>query len=150
MTMTRGEFAALLGIHSNSAEDVSIEGAIAFMQSALSALMPSQQGTDSDIRGTTVLEWDDFSILLQDSEGNLYRIGTVGGEGLLISQDCGLAFDLLFDEDALDKIFDADAVAELQRLHAEYVAKTATKKLDAERANYERLKLKFEGVNDEN
>ena len=147
--MTKGEFASLLGLHSNSAEDISIEGAIALMKSVLSALMPSQQGTDSDMRGTTVLAIDGCSILLQDLEGKLYRIGSIGDEGLLISQDCGLAFDLLFDEDALSKVFDADAVAELQRLHAEYVAESTAKKRDAERATYERLKLKFEGASDE-
>ena len=145
MAMTKGEFASLLGLHSNSAEDVSIEGAIALMRSVLSGLMPSQQEADSDIRGTTVLAIDGCSILLQDLEGKLYRVGSVGGEGLLISQDCGLVFDLLFDEDALSKVFDVEAVAELQRLHAEYVAKTTTKKRSAELAELERLKLKFEG-----
>ena len=143
--MTKGEFAALLGIHSNSAEDVSIEGAIALMRSVLSALMPSQQGTDSDIRGTTVLEWDGCSMLLEDPVGNLYRIGSISDEGLLISQDCGLVFDLLFDKDALSKVFDVDAVAELQRLHDEYVAENINKKRDARRATYERLKAKYEG-----
>ena len=146
--MTKGEFAALLGLHSNSAEDISVEGAIVLMKSVLSALMPSQQGTDSDVRGTTVLAIDGSSILLQDSEGKLYRVGSISDEGLLISQDCGLAFDLLFDEDALGKVFDADAVAELQRLHAEYVADTTTKKRDARRSNYELLKSEFEGVSD--
>ena len=147
--MTKGDFAALLGLHSNSAEDISIEGAIALMRSVLSALMPSQQGADSDIRGTTVLEWDGCSMLLQDSEGKLYRIGSISDEGLLISQDCGLVFDLLFDEDALSKVFDVDAVAELQRLHAEYVAEAMTKNRDARRSNYELLKAEFEGVSDE-
>ena len=143
--MTKGEFAALLGIHSNSAEDINIECAIDLMRSVLSSLMPSQQGTDSDICGTTVLEWSGSSMLLEDPSGKLYRIGSINDEGLLISQDCGMAFDLLFDKDALDKVFDVDAVAELQRLHDEYVADNTTKDLDADRALYERLKLKFEG-----
>ena len=143
--MTRGEFAVLLGLHSNSEEDISIECAIALMRSVLSALMPSQQEADSDIRGTKVLAIDGCSILLQDLEGKLYRVGSISDEGLLISQDCGLVFDLLFDEDALGKVFDIEAVAELQRLHAEYVAETMTKKRDAERATYERLKAKYEG-----
>ena len=88
-------------------------------------------------------------MLLEDPSGNLYRIRSINDEGLLISQDSGMAFDLLFDKDALDKVFDIDAVAELQRLQAEYVADNMAKRLDAERANYERLKLKFEGVSND-
>lgn len=149
MTMTKGEFAALLGLRSNSAEGIDIESAIVLMRSALSDLMPSQQGTDSDIRGTTLLEWGGSSVLLQDLAGKLYRIGSIGDEGLLISQDCGMAFDLLFDKDALDKIFDVDAVAELQRLHAAYVAEARDRGRNRERAELKRLKAKYEGVNDD-
>ena len=88
-------------------------------------------------------------MLLEDPSGNLYRIGSINDEGLLISQDSGMAFDLLFDKDALDKVFDVDAVAELGRLHAEYVANNTTKRRDARRATYELLKAEFEGVSDD-
>ena len=143
--MTKGEFAALMGRHSNSAEDVTLTGAIDLMKSVLSALMPSQQESDSDIRGTKILAWDGYSIILEDSEGNLYEVGTVGGDGLVISQSCGVAFNLLCVEDSLANVFDSDAVAEFHRLQTEYVAEYNAKRRDAERATYERLKAKFEG-----
>ena len=107
MPMTKGQFAALLGLHSNSAEDINIECAIDLMRSVLSALMPDQQEDASDLRGMTVLEWNSSAILLQDSEGKLYRVSTDGDGDVGINQHSDLVFNLLSVEGSLDKIFDS-------------------------------------------
>ena len=143
--MTKGEFASLLGLHSNSAEDVTIKSAIDLMRSVLSSLMPSQQEEDSDLRGMTVLEWNSSAILLEDSEGKLYRVSTDGDGDVGINQYCDSVFNLLSVEGSLDKIFDSAAVAELQRLQSEVVEERKSKALNERRAEYERLKAEFEG-----
>lgn len=147
--MTKKDFAALLGIYCNSSETVTIKGAIALMQDALSALMPDQQVEDSDLRGMTVLEWNSSAILLKDSEGKLYRVSTDGDGDVGINQYCDLVFNLLSVEGSLDKIFDPVAVAELQRLQAEIVEERMAKIRDARRSEDERLRVEFEGVNDD-
>ena len=143
--MTKGEFASLLGLRSNSAEDMTIKSAIALMQEVLYNLMPDQQEEDSDLRGTTVLEWNSSAILLKDSEGKLYRVSTDGDGDVGINQHSDLVFNLLSVEGSLEKIFDSAAVAELQRLQSEVVAESRAKVRDARRADYERLKAEFEG-----
>ena len=147
--MTKSEFAALLGIHSNSAENINIECAIDLMRSVLSALMRDLQDPCLDIRGSTVLEWNESSVLLQDSGGKLYRIRSDGDGDLTLSSDSSSVFNLLSVEGSLDKIFDSAAVAELQRLQAEVVAERRAKGIDAERAELKRLKLKYEGVSND-
>ena len=143
--MTEGDFAQILGLYCYSDETVTVKGAIALMQDVLYNLMPDQQDSFfSDILDTTLVQWDRFSILLKDSEGNLYRLVTNDGE-LSIDQDCEKAFNLLSGEGSLAKVFNPDAVAELQRLQTEFVAEKSGKARDAERAEYERLEAKFEG-----
>ena len=145
MKMTEGDFAALVGRYRRSDKDVTIKSAIALMQDSLARLMPDQQEEDSEIRGTTVLAWCSSAILLKDSEGKLYRIATDDNGDLTIDQDSDSAISLLSVEGALGKVFNHDAVAELQRLQAEYVTETMTKNRDARRSNYELLKAEFEG-----
>ena len=147
--MTEGDFAALLGRWCRSAETVTLKDAIAHMQHALFSLMPDQQESDSDICGATVVAWNSSAILLKDSEGLLYRISTDRDGDVGINQYPDLVFNLLSVEGALDKIFNVDAVAELQRLQAEFVAEVSGKARDADRAEYERLKVQFEGVSDD-
>ena len=142
--MTENDFAALLGIYCNSAETVTIKGAIALMHDVLYNLMPDQQVEDSDLRGATVVEWNSFAILLKDSEGKLYRVSTDGDGDVGINQHCDLVFNLLSVEGSLDKIFDPVAVAELQRLQAEVVEERKSKALNERRAEYELLKAEFE------
>ena len=149
MTMTKGEFAALLGLPSRIAEDITITSAIDLMRSVLSALMRDLQDPCLDIRGSTVLEWNESSVLLQDSGGKLYRIRSDGDGDLTLSSDSSSVFNLLSVEGSLDKIFDSAAVAELQRLQAEVVAERRAKGIDAERAELKRLKLKYEGVSND-
>ena len=149
MTMTEGDFAALVGRYRRSDKDVTIKSAIALMQDSLAGLMPDQQEEDSEIRGTTVLAWCSSAILLKDSEGKLYRIAADGDGDLTIDQDSDSAFSLLSVEGALDKVFYPDAVAELQRLQAEYVTEKSGKVRSAELAELERLKAKYEGKDDD-
>jgi len=145
MAMTEGGFAALVGRYRRSDKDVTIKSAIALMQDSLAGLMPDQQEKDSEICGTTVLAWCSSAILLKDSEGKLYRIATDDNGDLTIDQDSDSALNLLSVEGALDKVFNPDAVAELQRLQAEFVAEARDKGRNAELAELERLKAKYEG-----
>ena len=147
--MTKGEFAALLGLRSNSAEDVTIKSAIVLMRSVLSALMPDQACSDSDMRGTKVVEWNGSQVLLEDPVGHLYRLATCEDGNLAIDQNCESVFNLLSVEGSLDKIFDPVAVAELQRLQSVVVEERKSKALNERRAEYERLKAKYEGVSDD-
>ena len=141
--MTEKDFAEILGLHSNSDKDVTIKSAIDLMRSVLAALMPDQQEEDSDLVGTTVLEWNSSAILLEDSEGKLYRVSTDGDGDVGINQYCDSVFNLLSVEGSLDKIFDTVAVAELLRLQAEAVAESMLNGRDRERAEYEQLKAKY-------
>ena len=143
--MTEGDFAALLGRWCRSEEDVTVETAIAHMQAALCALMPDQQQEDSDICGATVVAWRNSEILLKDSEGKLYRIALDDENDFKIDQDGYESYYLLVDEGSLAKVLSPEAVAEFQRLQLVVVEETTTKNRDAELAEYERLKAKYEG-----
>ena len=142
--MTENEFAAFLGRYPRSDDKLTIKNAIILMQSALYALMPSQQDQDSDIRGATVVEWDSSAIILKDSEGQLYRVSIGEESELTIDQDARAAFNLLSVEGALDKVLNPEAVTELHRLQAEFVFEAKARAKNAERTEYERLKAKYE------
>ena len=143
--MIEKDFAALLGRCCQGDKDISLKSAIEHMRSVLAALMPDQQEETSDLRGTTVLEWNSSAILLEDSEGKLYRVSTDGDGDVGINQYCDSVFNLLSVEGSLDKIFDPLAVAELQRLQAEAVEESRIKGRESRRAEYDRLRAEFEG-----
>ena len=142
--MIEKDFAALLGRCCQGDKDISLKSAIEHMQGALFMMMPDQREADSDICGATVVAWRDSEILIRDSEGKLYRIVPEDEGRLEIDQDGYEAYYLLVNEGALNKVLNPIAVTEWRRLQAEAIEDLRSKGRDRERAEYEKLKAKYE------
>lgn len=123
--MTNNEFAKLLKLHSNDQSALTFETAREWLHKALKRLIPDQVPLELSGKtrtyGASVLAWDEYGIVLQDSKGLLYSIRTDSCDELCIDQDFGEIFNLLWNEAKLDKVLNPIAIEEYRKLQEKAV-----------------------------
>lgn len=146
--MTESEFAKLLRIaddRESRNNQLTIEKAIEFLNRALFAITPEKE--DFQLVGAAIIYADDDRIILKDSKAGLgmFYSGYVDGR-LEFSIPEAITLSVLQNAGILDQIFDPLAIAEFFRLQEEVVKARSRTAEDLERAEYERLKKKFENM----